>query len=210
MKLMRTTISLALAVVLAGGAFAQTNNRNIPGPADYAAFTRFITDRNIFDPSRVPHNFPGTFQRRTQRPHPSPSTPAITLVGTMSYEKGYFAFFNGNNEDFRQILQVSQKIAGYTVTDITPGQAQLESTDKKKKLQLKVGDILRQENGSWQLSGSSEIPAGDVSETSSVLTTTSATADAGSTTSATSTPPSASEPNDILKRLMQRKEQETK
>ena len=55
MKLTHTKILLALAAVLAGetGAFAQSNG--VPGPTDYAKFSQFITDRNIFDPARQPH-----------------------------------------------------------------------------------------------------------------------------------------------------------
>ena len=47
--------SRLLALALSGGhaAFAQSNG--VPGPQDYAAFSHFITDRNIFDPNRVPH-----------------------------------------------------------------------------------------------------------------------------------------------------------
>ena len=81
------------------------------------------------------------------------------LVGTMSYEKGMFAFFNGNSTDLKKALQAGEKIADYTVTDIAPSVVKLESADKKQQLELKVGDGLRQENGKWVLSGAGELPA---------------------------------------------------
>ncbi len=186
-----------LALVLAGGAnaFAQSSN-TVPGPNDYAAFSRFITDRNIFDPNRQPH-YSGHRIVRTQTL--SPAAPAFSLVGTMGYEKGWFAFFNGNSGDLKKVLPESDSIAGYRVREIVPGRVKLESTDKKEQLELKVGDVMRQENGKWQLTGAGEI-AGDGSGASS------STEAAAPAASAAASP--AGEPNDILKRLMQRREQE--
>src|SRR6266705_2161364 len=132
MKTMRTKLFLTLALALAGeGVFAQTN-KNIPGPTDYAAFSKFVTDRNIFDPSRQPHSTSTRTRTTRTRTRTSSSAPAFTLVGTMEYEKGMFAFFSGNSEELKKALQASQKIAGYTVTDITYGRAVLESADKKQ------------------------------------------------------------------------------
>lgn len=214
MKTMRTKLFLALALALAGeGAFAQTN-KNIPGPTDYAAFSRFVTERNIFDPSRQPHYYSSTQRttRRTTTRRGSSSAPAFTLVGTMSYEKGMFVFFSGNNEELKKALLVSGKIAGYTVTEIEYGRATLESADKKQKLELTVGDVMRQENGSWQLAGQGEVPAGTSStepNTSAGASTESSPGTSG-TSSEPSAPASAGAPNDVLKRLMQKREQESK
>ena len=46
MKLPRTFIILALALTGGLGARAQSSNQ-VPGPTDYAAFSRFIAERNI-------------------------------------------------------------------------------------------------------------------------------------------------------------------
>jgi hypothetical protein len=208
MKTMRTKLFLTLALALAGASvFAQTN-KNIPGPADYPAFSKFVTDRNIFDPSRQPHNpTTRTRTRTTTRTRTSSSAPAFTLVGTMEYEKGMFAFFSGNSAELKKALPVSQKIAGYTVTDIAYGRVRLESADKKQKLELKVGDVMREENGGWQLAGQGEVPAGN----SSPESTGSAPAEGSAASSSeASAPASASAPNDILKRLMEKREQESK
>lgn len=190
-------INLILALALAGGlgALAQTNNK-IPGPADTAAFSRFVTDRNIFNPNREPH-YTSQARPKTVRTH-SPSAPAFTLVGTMSYEKGLFAFFSGNSAELKKVLPVSEKIAGYTVTEVAQGRATLESADKKQKLTLKVGDGMRQENGKWQWFGAGELPAG-ASDTGGA-----------SASDSPAAPSSAGEPNDILKRLMQLREKENK
>ena len=66
MKLPRFKIIFALALAGAGGAFAQSST-NVPGLADVAAFSRFVTERNIFDPNRQPHNSAS----RTRTPTPS-------------------------------------------------------------------------------------------------------------------------------------------
>ena len=49
-----------LALGLAGGSAAFAQSNSVPGPADYNSFSRFITDRNIFDPNRQPHYSGGT------------------------------------------------------------------------------------------------------------------------------------------------------
>ncbi len=143
----------------------------------------------------MPHSYSPT--RRTIRPRTRTETPGLILVGTMSYEKGMFAFFNGNSADLKKAIQAGEKIADYTVAKITPSRVELESADKQQQLELKVGDGLRQENGKWVLSGGGELPAASGSANAP---------DAGSSTPAP--PSSASEPNDVLKRLMQLREKE--
>lgn len=198
MKILRTKLILALAFVLAanGAVLAQTNR--VPGAEDYSNFSRFVTDRNIFDASRQPH-YTST-PRRTTRPRTSRSTgaPTFTLVGTISYSKGMFAFFNGTTSDLKQALPVAESIAGYKVLEIAQGRVQLE-TPEKKKLELKVGDSMRQENGKWILAGTENSAA-------------SSTADAPAATENSDTPAPASNPalesNDVLKRLMEKRQKE--
>jgi hypothetical protein len=203
MKPPRTALMLAL--ILAGGsaAFAQTNTA-AAAPVDYATYSRFITDRNIFDPNRQPHTPATRTVRRTTRTRTS-AAPAFTLVGTMCYEKGWFAFFNGNQDELRKALSTDQSIAGYTVVEITYGRVLLATTNQTENLQLRVGDVLRQEGGKWALSESRDLPASSNSSATD-------SAGAGSSESSASTPAasSASEPNEVLKRLMQKREQENK
>jgi hypothetical protein len=187
-----------LALALANGFFAAAQSNSVPGPTAYPAFSGFITARNIFDPNRLPRNSRNTQtnirQTRTQR-----SAPTFTLVGTMSYEKGMFAFFDGNNSELRKVLYQSDTngIAGYTVTEITLTGVKLQTADKKETVQMKIGELMRQEGNSWQPAGKGELPAGaSVAENSSPDTN--------------SAPSSAGEPNDILKKLMQQREQELK
>ena len=108
------------ALLLMAGAtptFAQSNGA--PGPTDYAKFSAFVTDRNIFDPNRQPHSYvPGYHPK--PRPRTRTEAPDIMLVGTMSYEKGMFAFFNGNSADLKKAMRVGEKIADYTRVRTSP------------------------------------------------------------------------------------------
>ena len=204
MKTTHYKMFLAVAAALAAGtgAFAQLNG--VPGATDYAKFGSFVTDRNIFDPNRVPHSYsPGT-RRFTPRTRVRNAAPGIMLVGTMSYEKGMFAFFNGNSSELKKALQVAEKIADYTVTDISASRVKLESADKKQQLELKIGDGLRQENGKWVFAGAGELPAG----TSVTEPAGASSGESSSEAGATAAPGPAGEPNDVLKRLMQLREKE--
>jgi hypothetical protein len=188
-----------LLVTWAGCLFASAQSNNVPGPTAYPAFSRFITERNIFNPNRYSHTV-----ARNYHPPVSRSAPAFTLVGTMSYEKGMFAFFDGNNSDLRKVLYQpdTNGIAGYTVAEITLTGVKLQSADKKQTVQMKIGEMMRQEGNEWQPAGWGELAA-SVGENAAP-----AVEDSGS--DAGSAPGSASEPNDVLKKLMQQREQELK
>jgi hypothetical protein len=199
MKMLRTKLFLTLAFALAaGGAFAQSTNK-VPGPEEYSSFSRFITDRNIFDPNREPHytSRPRT-RTRTHTTRPS-GAPTFTLVGTISYSKGMFAFFNGNNSDLKKALPIAGSIAGYTVTEISQGRVQLETPDKQT-LELKVGDSMQEQNGKWELAENSGLPIETGAET--------ATPENSTANEPTPAANPALESNDVLKRLMEQKEKE--
>lgn len=198
MKTIRVKIILLAVFALTGGFIAGAQSNKTPGAADYPAFSGFVTERNIFDPNRVPHTVytPRVRTTRTTRTRTASSAPAFSLVGTMSYQKGYFAFFSGNDDELKRVLPVSGKIAGYTVTQIVQGRATLETTNKSDKLELKVGDVLRQENGKWALSDAGDLPTG----TSSPAAV--AGGSSGSDNTAAAPSPALGQ-NDVLKRLME-------
>ena len=200
----RVTFFLLLALIsLGGNVFAQTN-KNIPGPADYAAFSRFVTERNIYDPARQPH-YSASGRRPTTRPRTrsSAAAPTIALVGTMAYEKGTFAFFSSNDSEQKKVLPVAAKIAGYKIVEILPSAVMLEAADKKP-FAMRVGEVLRQETGGWQLAGQGDVPAGGATATNSSSMEKSGESGESKPSAA------AGEPNDVLKRLMEKREKENK
>jgi len=205
MKLYRLKTWVVLAAMLGSGLSALAQYK-VPGPDDYADFSKFVTDRNIFDPSRQPHDYnPNRVARYVRRTRNG--IPGIQFVGTMSYEKGMFAFFNANDQDLKKATQVGDKIAGYAITQISANDVVLESADKKQQLDLKIGDGFRQENGAWVLSTSGEI---STEPTTAAPAGTSGVSSGSSASSSPAAPPSTGEPNDVLKRLMQLREKNNK
>lgn len=211
MKLTRHTFWTVLVLALANEFFAAAQSNNVAGPGDYALFSRFITERNIFDPNRYPRNSRDGRTRSTVRTtRTQRAAPTFTLVGTMSYHKGMFAFFDGNNTDLRKVLSASGSIADYTVTEVTLTGVKLESTDKKETVQLKIGEMMRQEGTHWQPTGLGVLGSG-TSATSGAASSSSGESDADTDSAAApAAASSAGEPNDILKKLMQQREQELK
>jgi len=125
----------------------------------------------------------------------------VTLVGTMSYDKGLFAFFDSNNQDMKKIIGAGDEIGIYTVKDITKNLVTLAGKDKKE-FTMKVGEQMRQESGVWQVSeavdsGSSPAPA----EATGANDSSTGATDAQPAEAAT--PSSNLEANDVLKRLME-------
>ena len=188
MRVLRGLWILAAATLF--GAFncaAQTNSGDSP---TFDSFN-IITRRNIFDPNRSPRYVPTNYTQ-----HSRPPVESLDLVGTMSYPKGKFAFFNGTSADYKKVLEPGAAIAGYTVKDISPTAVTLAANGKE--FEMKVGAELRNESGQgWRLSARSEPPA-DVQ--------------AGTTDAAPISAPTGASPeqNDVLKRLMQQRQQELK
>jgi hypothetical protein len=167
-----------------------TNNG--PITLDYSSF-KVIVDRNIFDPNRTPRG--SISPRNLLKPK---SFDSLTLVGTMTYEKGTFAFFDGTSSEYKKALKLADAIAGYKVTNIAPNGVKLVSGTNQ--LDLSVGaQLRREEDGPWLLSGQS---------TSYAATPASTSTNAAATTSTGSDTASGSAESDIIKRLMQKREKE--
>jgi hypothetical protein len=207
-----------LALLLAGGfsAAAQSNN-GVPGPTDYARFSQFITTRNIFNPNRYAINpdRPRPFTPQQQR-----SAPSFTLVGTMSYEKGLFAFFDGNQSNLRKVLYQSESnsIAGFTLAEITLAGVKLQAPDKKQTVELEIGQGMQQQGGTWQVARSGGFFSGGNGgfggrtrgfDSGSSSESAAPAADSSSPDAGAAPSPSL-EGNDILKKLMQQRQQELK
>jgi hypothetical protein len=215
---------LTVALILAGAGRADAQQRasrqtrgstrssgaSVPAPGDYAAYSRFIANRNIFNPDRYPQvSYLGTPIVRHVTP-PTKSDPAFSFVGTMDYEKGMFAFFDGNNENYRKSLQINGEIGSFTVQKISHGQVVL--ADGTNTLTLKTGTVMRRtRQGTWMLSneeadfGSMPVSSGSYSGSYSSDST-------AATPSESSAAPAAAtgQMSDVLKRLMQLRQQENK
>jgi hypothetical protein len=165
---------------------------------DYQSF-RIISERNIFNPNRSGRSDYRSYTRR--EPERRTRSTAFGLIGTMSYEKGRFAFFDGTSSDYRKVLQPEDSIAGYKIVEIGPSHVTLQGNGKEVHLEV-GGRMRKQQEGEWSVSGSSESYESFSSETAE-------TPPEGEKTEGA---PTASAPvgevNDVIKRLMQKREQE--
>jgi hypothetical protein len=164
-----------------GQNFADSSGTNgAPSALDYAAF-RVVAERNIFDPNRSPRS-----NATASRPK---AVDSFSLVGTMSYEKGAFAFFDGSSDDYKKVLKPQDSIAGYKVVSISPEAVKLMINTNI--VELKVGtQMRRREDGVWEPSKES--------------TTYASTSSSASPSNAAS---SGAE-SDVIKKMMQRREKE--
>jgi hypothetical protein len=128
-------VALLLATVLP--AAAQSTNG-----LDFASF-QIIRQRNIFDPSRVPHRRSSSSAARV--------VDSFSFVGTMSYAKGNFAFFDGTSPDFRKVLELEGSIADFKVIAITPKSVTMVSGTNETVLPLGT-QMRRDDNGHWVVS----------------------------------------------------------
>jgi hypothetical protein len=125
---------------------AQTNSAD--APVDYSTFTKFIAQRNIFDPNRLPNV---TYVR--------PTRPIITtrfnqvdsfsLVGVIGYGEGQlagvYAFFDGSNLQYQKSAQVNDSIATFKVSAITADSVTLVSGTNT--ITLGIGEQLHDSGG---------------------------------------------------------------
>jgi len=138
---MRKFLSLLLLLGLWTGR-AQTN---APSLFAYDSF-RLITDRNIFNPRRSARYVPSE-RTRTR----AVRADSFALVGTLSYEKGLFAFFDGSSPDYRKVLKEEDTIAGFKIAEIQPSYVKLASPTNQ--VELRVGmQLQHSDDGEWQAS----------------------------------------------------------
>ena len=139
-------IGIVLAAAMAGGteSFAQETNR--AGARDFSMF-KVISDRNIFDPNRRP--------RINSAPQAPRVVDSFALAGTLSYDQGQFAVFDGTSGDYHKVLGVDGKIAGYTISQI--GHDSVKLVSGTNEVSLRVGmQMRRSPDGKWAASEASD------------------------------------------------------
>ena len=172
------------------------------GPTDFSAVARTISDRNIFDPERQPRT-PGAPRRVAPKPTVRADAPEFGLVGVMNYSRGAFAFFDGNTSDYRKAVQANGTIAGHAVTEIHQNSVKL-SAGTNAPIELKIGSRIRKNSdGVW------ESATGSTTAFNPVKSSDSGSSSEGSESGASSSGSSPAE-DEILKRLLKKREQEMK
>ena len=177
---------MLLLLMTQAGALAQSSNA--VNPRDYAAF-KIVPERNIFNPNRSARG-PGIPRTDQEKPV---KVDAFSLLGTMSYEKGQYAFFDGSSGDFHKVVSPANMIGGFTLKEIHPNRVKLEKDGKE--FELEVGQQMkRQDEGEWKVSSESFV--GQTSSTSN--------SPSGSSTGSSSS--FGGSESDILKRLREKRE----
>jgi hypothetical protein len=163
---------------------------------DESAF-RIVAERNIFNANRSGGQVRVSSSRRPTR------VDSFALVGTMAYQKGVFAFFQGSSSEFTKVIKTNDVIAGYTLVNIQPNGVKLEA--EGKDIELPVGSQMRREDqGTWQVAEGGPGQGGDASSLSGTVTETS-----GSNGQSIASASSSNSQSDILKRLMERRAKES-
>ena len=127
-------------------AVAATNN--VSAADSFGAF-KIIAQRNIFNPNR----YAGRTGARLD-PNQMARAPGFALVGTIIYEKGAFAFFDGSDSQYKKVLKPSDTIADYRVVEITPSHVKLETGTNQ--ITLAVGAQMKMIDGKWELAEGTE------------------------------------------------------
>ena len=177
---------VVMCLVLFSSAFAPAQETDAGGRPDMQSF-RIITQRNIFNPNRSSRRERTRTEAEVER---RVRTDSVALLGTMNYEKGWVAFFDGSSPDYRKALQPGDTIADHKIGEIAANYVKLES-GTNHPIDLKVGsEMKRQDEGTWEIkdrieasvASSSPMPPADTNATDGE--------------------------SDIIKRLMQQREQE--
>jgi hypothetical protein len=150
---------IALALLLLDGQTTRAQSTNTGASQDYSSFN-IIAQRNIFNPRRYPTR-PGYVPR--ERPAASRQAENFALLGTMVYEKGPVAFFDGSNSSYRKAIAPAETIAGFSVQEIQPDYVKLASGSNQ--IELHVGMELRRDGeGQWRMGQAAE-PSGGYERT---------------------------------------------
>lgn len=147
--LLRRTSCLLVLLFALSPLQAAESATNAASRFDFSAY-RIIAERNIFNTNRSAR------VSRSNRPAEKPrQVESLSLVGTLSYEKGSFAFFDGSRSDYRKACPIQGRIGEFTVQEIKPEGVKL--TDSTNHYELTVGMAMRREDESpWRIMSTSE------------------------------------------------------
>ena len=194
---MKTIIHLAAALAL----FCAANAGALAAEkvAGFDAF-RLLRTKNMFDPNRRPARTE-TASARTNAPVPQNKSSTLTLTGTMVTEGKVLAFFGGTRADYSKVLSVGGTIADCKITAIKTTEVEMERGGKPGT--LAVGHQL-------QIDGApSDVPSPEPTGAAPAAPgAPPADSAAPATAWPTAGPAPANDKNDVLRRMMERREKE--
>jgi len=196
-----------------GSATPPTRAEAGPAKLDETSF-HIISERNIFNANRSGGTVRSTSTKRPVR------VETFALVGTMAFEKGAFAFFEGSSTEFTRALKADGLIAGHKVVDILANGVKLELDGQVMELAIGSG-LRREDQGTWkttELAGVENSP-GSASESGNRSnrngrsrrgddSSPERSTETGSSSPASSDSAPNADQSEILKRLMERRAKE--
>lgn len=188
---------LALLAVLAGLAGAAL--RAEPAASNLQAYS-VVVQRNIFDRTRTAplrHTGDGTVRAEVAAA-PRPVTESFALAGVALLEGTYTAVFRGNPASLAGSRQVGEAVGDWRVAAVDLEGATLVNGSEVRRLAVGVG-LSHAPNEAWQVAET--LPA----ETAAPGP---GSAPAAAATSSAVAGKPAADSNDVLKRMLQRRQQE--
>lgn len=144
MKPSSIIIILTLGLLFTTGPAALADDEtNSSNGLDFNSF-KIVSERNIFNPNRFPSRGSRTQTRAVK-------VDSFTLLGTMSYEKGRFAFFDGSSYEYHKTLKPADTIAGYRIAEVGSYGVKLLAASNQV-INLSIGmQMRRMDGGPWGL-----------------------------------------------------------
>ena len=193
------SLLLGTAALFAGALLTSAIGAESKG---YDAY-RLVRTRNIFDPNRRAPRIESAPTRRestpTNRPH------YLKLTGTMVTETKTLAFFSGSKSEYSRVLSLGDSIADGKVTAITAQQVELQR--EGKPVILVVG------GAPLSLDGTPIDPSALEAEqhppdTSRTSATPPSPSPDGAAPAAPTAPAASTDKNEVLRRMLERRQQE--
>ena len=176
-----------------------------PIPARKAGYEGYalVQMRNIFDPERIP----GVINTPEVVSTPTPTAADYAaLTGTMLTADKTLAFFSGSRPEFNKVLTIGGSISGATLRQINASSIEVER--EGKRIAIAIGQTV-------PLNASSApgiAPTPSITTSSSLLSTPPLSSPTTSITPSTSAAPTpgSSDREALLRRMMEKRQQELK
>jgi len=176
-----------------------------PAPARGFDAFNLVQTRNIFDPQRYGSSAPVS---QAAVPTGTPAGDYVALTGVLVTDQQTLAFFSGSRPDYEKVLAVDGEIAGAKLKKITPNGIVVDRNGHT--VSINVGQTVPFDNSAPV---AVPVAAPMVTPTATPVPATIPTPEAASVPVASPSPaPNALPPNlsDVMRRMMERRQQELK
>jgi len=161
----------------------------------YEAYNVLRT-RNIFDPERQP----GVTNTAPVQVHTTPTqADYAALTGTMITAEKTLAFFSGSRTEYNAVLTTNGRIAGAKINKITADSVEVERNGKR--ITIAVGQTVPLDSSSMPTAAPASTPSSDSTASPSAN---------NSSPSASSTSAPSGDREAVMRRMMEKRQQELK